>query len=156
MLEVSRRFPIFRWTIHWFMKRIRPSSEYIGIHRKRGSEMSTKVVRKIRPDERLGVIGLINGKPGIVEFLGRIAGDLPYHRALQRVCTLIPTAEGTETSEQEVVKFELFVFDAIPAAQNPVFVETDRQEEFAPLKNRKGDDSVDSCVRGQVEKAVRS
>ena len=50
---------------------------------------------------------------------------------------------------------EKFIFDAIPLARRAVFFETDRAEEFAPLKNREGLDSVETCVRGQVEKAAR-
>jgi UDP-N-acetylglucosamine/UDP-N-acetylgalactosamine diphosphorylase len=49
----------------------------------------------------------------------------------------------------------MFVFDLIPRADSALFFETDRLEEFAPLKNRTGADSVETCVAGQIEKAAR-
>ena len=41
---------------------------------------------------------------------------LPLHLARKRVRTLIPTPDGTDTEDREAVKFEMFVFDAIPLA----------------------------------------
>ncbi|MFM8584119.1 MAG: UDPGP type 1 family protein, partial [Planctomycetaceae bacterium] len=37
------------------------------------------------------------------------------------------------------IKFERFVFDILPAARNALVVETDRAEEFCPLKNQSGE-----------------
>ena len=67
----------------------------------------------------------------------------------------IPTPDGTEILEGDAVKMEMFVFDAIPLADRALFFETDRAEEFAPLKNREGQDSIASCLQGQVEQAAR-
>ena len=39
------------------------------------------------------------------------------------------------------MKFETFVFDAIPMADNSIVLETSRVEEFAPIKNLQGVDS---------------
>ena len=39
------------------------------------------------------------------------------------------------------MKFETFVFDALPLAKNPLVVETLRAEEFSPVKNAQGEDS---------------
>lgn len=90
-----------------------------------------------------------------VEFLAGRRVDLPYHRARKKVKTLIPLEQGAETQERDAVKFEMFVFDAIPLAEKSVFFETAREEEFAPLKNREGADSIATCIRGQVEKHAR-
>jgi UDP-N-acetylglucosamine/UDP-N-acetylgalactosamine diphosphorylase len=75
--------------------------------------------------------------------------------ARKRATTLNPTSEGTEALEREAVKMEMFVFDAIPAADRALFFETDRADEFAPLKNREGQDSIASCLQGQREQAAR-
>ncbi len=164
-----------------------PDPLFLGWHLKTGSQMSSKVIRKAFPEEKLGSIGLIDGKPGIIEYSdldseamykrdergelfysqGSIAvhilnldflesqeGKLPYHIARKRVKTLIPTPSGTEIREEEAIKFEMFLFDAIPSARNPMFFETERREEFAPLKNREGVDSIETCIRGQVEKCA--
>jgi len=90
-----------------------------------------------------------------VGFLANPALQLPWHIARKKGRMLNPTAEGTETVERDTVKMEMFVFDAIPAAGTALFFETDRAEEFAPLKNREGADSVETCLRGQVERAAR-
>jgi UDP-N-acetylglucosamine/UDP-N-acetylgalactosamine diphosphorylase len=90
-----------------------------------------------------------------VDFLGGAALSLPLHVARKRVKALKPTPQGTEIGEEEAVKMEMFIFDAIPLAAKAIFFETERAEEFAPLKNREGMDSVETCVRGQIEKAAR-
>jgi UDP-N-acetylglucosamine/UDP-N-acetylgalactosamine diphosphorylase len=46
----------------------------------------------------------------------------------------------------------MFIFDAIPLAGLALFMETDRVEEFSPLKNKEGVDSIQTCREGQVEK----
>ncbi len=165
-----------------------PDPAFLGLHRTRGSEMSTKVIAKAYPDEKLGVIGLIDGRPGIIEysdldkarkharddrgrlvyshgspaihvlnvrFLERVAADLPLHRARKEVSCLVPDAEGGRVEKRTATKFEMFIFDAIPRARAPLFVETVRQEEFAPLKNARGADSIDTCRAGITEKYAR-
>ncbi len=41
---------------------------FIGAHVECGAEMSTKVVRKTDPSEKVGIIGKINGKTGCIEY----------------------------------------------------------------------------------------
>lgn len=162
-----------------------PDPLFLGFHLKNKSEMSSKVIKKAYPEEKIGSIGLINGKPGVIEysdldrdtmylkrdngklyfeqgsiavhilninFIKRIKTELPYHIARKKVKTFKPNAGGADLEEEEVMKFEMFIFDAIPVAQNPVFFETNRKEEFSPLKNRNGVDSIETCIAGQVEK----
>jgi UDP-N-acetylglucosamine/UDP-N-acetylgalactosamine diphosphorylase len=90
-----------------------------------------------------------------VAFLQQPGLSLPWHLARKKAMTLNPAADGTETQDREIVKLEKFVFDAIPLAERALFFETDRAEEFAPLKNREGLDSIETCLRGQVEQAAR-
>ncbi len=49
--------------------------------------------------------------------------------------------------EKNGVKFESFIFDALPMAENAVVVECAREQEFAPIKNARGQDSAESCRR---------
>ena len=90
-----------------------------------------------------------------VPFLESPGLSLPRHMARKKAKTLNPTPEGTEILERDAVKMEMFVFDAIPLADRSLFFETDRAEEFAPLKNREGQDSIESCLQGQLEQAAR-
>jgi UDP-N-acetylglucosamine/UDP-N-acetylgalactosamine diphosphorylase len=90
-----------------------------------------------------------------VPFLESPALHLPWHMARKKAMTLNPTSDGTETLEREAVKMEMFVCDAIPLADRALFFETDRADEFAPLKNREGQDSIASCFEGQREQAAR-
>jgi len=41
---------------------------FIGYHRMEGAEISTKVVRRRDPVEKVGIYGLVNGKPTIIEY----------------------------------------------------------------------------------------
>jgi UDP-N-acetylglucosamine/UDP-N-acetylgalactosamine diphosphorylase len=90
-----------------------------------------------------------------VPFLESPELRLPWHMARKKAMTLIPTPEGTEIVERDTIKMEMFVFDAIPLADRSLFFETDRADEFSPLKNREGQDSIASCRQGQLEQAAR-
>jgi UDP-N-acetylglucosamine/UDP-N-acetylgalactosamine diphosphorylase len=81
--------------------------------------------------------------------------SLPWHIARKKVKTLNPVPGGTEIEERDAVKMEKFVFDAIPLAERALFFETERADEFAPLKNRDGADSIATCRDGQIEQAAR-
>jgi UDP-N-acetylglucosamine/UDP-N-acetylgalactosamine diphosphorylase len=165
-----------------------PDPLFLGFHRKAGSEISSKVVEKAFPEEKLGLAAHVGGKPAVIEysdietplmlardskgdlvfsrgsiaihilnvdFLSRQELVLPWHLARKKAKTLNPTPRGTEIVETDTVKMERFIFDAIPLAREALFFETDRVEEFAPLKNREGIDSVATCLRGQVERHAR-
>lgn len=41
---------------------------FLGYHHLAGAEISSKVVRKRSPEERVGVLGTVNGSPGVVEY----------------------------------------------------------------------------------------
>lgn len=45
---------------------------FLGVHALRGSEFSSKAVLKRGPDEKVGVLGRVNGVPGVIEY-----SDLP-------------------------------------------------------------------------------
>jgi UDP-N-acetylglucosamine/UDP-N-acetylgalactosamine diphosphorylase len=165
-----------------------PDPAFLGFHCRARSRISSKVVRKAYPEEKLGVIVTTGGAPSIieysdldtglmhargrdgellyaqgspaihildVEFLSRPGLTLPLHLARKKAKVLTPTPHGADIQEKDAVKMERFVFDAIPQAGRALFFETERAEEFAPLKNREGPDSVETCMRGQVEQAAR-
>ena len=53
------------------------------------------------------------------------------------------------------MKLEKFVFDGIPIASQSIVIETDRVEEFAPVKNASGTDSIVSSKQLQSLRAAR-
>jgi len=67
--------------------------------------------------------------------------SLPYHTAVKTIRGM--TKEGVR--ETQGLKFEKFVFDALPLTDRNVVFETLREEEFAPVKNPAGIDSVESA-----------
>lgn len=95
-----------------------------------------------------------------VEFLGRLATDarfaLPFHRAEKRVACIDPeTGRAISPASNNGVKLEKFVFDALALCRSSIVYETDRVEEFAPIKNATGVDSVESSKALQAERGAR-
>jgi len=66
--------------------------------------------------------------------------SLPFHLARKSIKAWV----NGSVSEISGFKFEKFVFDALPLTQDNIILETLRSEEFAPVKNKSGIDSVDS------------
>jgi UDP-N-acetylglucosamine/UDP-N-acetylgalactosamine diphosphorylase len=79
------------------------------------------------------------------EFIERLTAggeiSLPFHTAKKK----IPAYVDGERREIEGLKYEKFVFDALPLTEKNVVFETIREREFAPVKNREGVDSVESA-----------
>ncbi len=150
---------------------------FLGLHRQADAEMSFKVIEKVAPEEKLGVIVRVDGRPQVIEYsdlpaelaelrepdgslqlwAGSIAvhalersfverlveGDvrLPFHRAIKKVSFVDESGAIVKPESPNAVKFERFIFDALPLAERFALVETDRTVEFEPLKNATGPDS---------------
>ena len=165
---------------------------FVGRHIETGSEASSRVVFKEKPEEKVGVLALVDGRCAILEysdmpvamqaerepdgelrfragnpaihvfsvpFLERVtsgAGRLPYHLARKKV-PYYDHAHDTVITPTEVnaLKFELFVFDALPLADKWLAVNADRADEFGPLKNASGADSPDTCRQLQMNRFGR-
>ncbi len=81
------------------------------------------------------------------EFVERITAgteiSLPFHTARKK----IKAFHGGAGKEIDGFKFEKFVFDALPMTEKNIVFETLREEEFAPVKNASGVDSVESAQK---------
>ncbi len=174
---------------------------FIGWHKLRGSEMSSKMAPKAYPEEKVGHFCLQNGKLVVVEYsdlplamqketnpgpstgsgqagslrfiagsiaihvIGRefarrmAAGEadtaLPFHRADKKIQTIDAAGNPVNPAKPNGVKFEMFVFDALPFARNPVVIETARADDFSPVKNAGGVDSPQTCREDQCRQFVR-
>jgi UDP-N-acetylglucosamine/UDP-N-acetylgalactosamine diphosphorylase len=166
---------------------------FIGFHLLRGSEMSSKMVPKAYPEEKVGLFCLRGGQLAVAEysdvpmelqratnpdgslrfsagsiaihiidreFARRMAAggagvELPFHRADKKIPCLDAAGRPVKPDKPNGVKFELFVFDALPFARNPVVIETARADDFSPVKNAEGIDSPATCRADQIRQAAR-
>ena len=81
---------------------------------------------------------------------------LPFHRARKKVPYWdAEQGAAVEPDSPNATKFEMFVFDALHFADRGLVYETDRVEEFAPIKNATGVDSAESSAMLQTERSAR-
>ena len=89
-----------------------------------------------------------------VPFIQKVVAEgspisLPFHKAVKKIACVDGSGAIEEVDAPNGVKFEMFVFDALPFAENSVIVETTRLGDFSPVKNATGVDSADSCRKDQ-------
>ncbi|MBN1351829.1 UDPGP type 1 family protein [candidate division KSB1 bacterium] len=154
---------------------------FLGYHIQRDAEMSVKVVTKRDPYEKVGVIGVVDGKVKVIEysdlsveemeacnpngrlkynggnialhiinvdFIESLVSDgvkLPFHKAFKKIPTIDDAGNPVESEDSNGYKFEMFIFDALPAAREVVVMEVLREEEFSPIKNATGFDSPETA-----------
>jgi len=169
---------------------------FLGLHHAAddsSAQMSSKMVAKAGPEEKVGVFCRSGGRTMVIEysdlpptlahmrtkvgglrfnagsiaihllsvaFVDALASDpafaLPFHRALKKVPFVdLSTGATVEPTEPNAVKLERFVFDAVAVATSSIVMETDRVEEFAPVKNATGVDSIVTSKQLQSAKAAR-
>jgi UDP-N-acetylglucosamine/UDP-N-acetylgalactosamine diphosphorylase len=166
---------------------------FIGWHLLGKSEMSSKMVPKAYPAEKVGHFCIQDGKNVVVEYsdlpmamqeekdangnLRYLAGSiaihildrefvrrmaaggagvaLPFHRADKKIPTIDAAGNPVKPEKPNGVKFEMFVFDALPFAKNPVVIETLRADDFSPVKNAEGLDSPQTCREDQLRQFAR-
>ncbi len=109
------------------------------------SDLPADLAEQREPDGRLrfwaGSIAIHLFERSFIERLVSGAGQLPFHRALKKVPCIDESGQRVSPTEPNAVKFEQFIFDALPLAERWCLVETDRAIEFEPLKNATGAES---------------
>ena len=124
------------------------------------SDLPEALARATRPDGTLlFTAGSIAIHVFARAFVERLTGggdfSLPFHRARKKVQCVDPeTGQSVQPAAPNAVKFERFVFDALPLARNAVILETRRSEEFSPVKNASGEDSLATSLRDQAQRAA--
>jgi len=81
--------------------------------------------------------------------------SLPYRRAEKAVPCVDETGVRVEPKKPNAIKLESFIFDVLPLAANPLVLEVDRAEEFSPVKNATGVDSLETAQRDLVRRSCR-
>lgn len=84
---------------------------------------------------------------GFLKRLNRGGFKLPYHKAEKTIPCIGPDGQSMKLKpgEKNGLKFETFIFDALPMAKASVTVETERTLDFAPIKTASGEDSPASA-----------
>jgi UDP-N-acetylglucosamine/UDP-N-acetylgalactosamine diphosphorylase len=123
------------------------------------SDLPEELARATRPDGRLRfsagsiAIHVLNRS-----FVERLTADgrcpLPLHRAEKKVPCIDEAGHVVRPDTPNAVNLETFVFDALPLARATVILQTDRAEEFSPIKNADGADSPATCLHDQVRRAA--
>ena len=160
---------------------------FLGFHILEKSDMSSKMIPKAYPLERVGHFCIYEGKLCVIEYsdlppsyqemldesgkLKFIAGSvaihilnvdfveakggddssvrLPVHVAFKKVPYLDESGNLVKPSTPNGYKYEMFVFDALESASNPLVLEGLRGDEFSAVKNKEGVDSPATCKRDQ-------
>ena len=79
-----------------------------------------------------------------VDLLSRIVSEkLPIHAALKKNKAIMANGEFEEIN---TYKFEAFIFDAFSMAKDILIFRVKRDEEFAPIKNKEGDESPETAI----------
>ncbi|MCC5839440.1 MAG: UDPGP type 1 family protein [Opitutales bacterium] len=166
---------------------------FIGFHVQSGSEMSSKMIPKAYPEEKVGhfckrgdrllvveysdlpaemqaertadgELRFLAGSIAIhilsVDFVHRVGSGsvdtrLPFHRAEKKIPTIDAAGHAVRPEKPNGIKFEMFVFDALPLAKNPIIIETLRSDDFSPVKNAEGLDSPATCRDDQLRQFAR-
>lgn len=71
---------------------------------------------------------------------------LPYHIALKKINHYIEGKLVEETNPNSY-KFEQFIFDSFPFFENITLLRGKREEDFAPVKNKEGNDSPKTAIQ---------
>ena len=71
---------------------------------------------------------------------------LPYHSAFKKATYLNENGELIKPDEPNAYKFESFIFDAFNKLDDMLIFRVKREEEFAPVKNKEGVDSVETAI----------
>ena len=150
---------------------INPIDEFsLGYLIENNFEIGIKSIIKSYPDEKVGNIVLKNGKPSVIEYIDfpeeyrnekQENGELKYSEAhfgcnylsialLDRIADeKLPLHEAYKSNEEygDYIKYEMFIFDGFEKANSGVVIRVKREDEFAPIKNKEGNDSPETAIK---------
>lgn len=154
-------------------------AELIGFHAKQKDAITIKCVTRRDAEEKVGLLVKKEGKTSVIEYselaeaertatkssgalkhqcanISLFCFDMPFikrvaNEQLPLHCALKPTNQ----SKEKAWKFETFIFDLLPYTDQVHALLYPREECFAPLKNRSGEDSPVTVQKALQEEARR-
>lgn len=141
----------------------------IGLLALEESDLGIKSIARRYASERVGSIVYKDGKVSIVEYIEMPKelseavdehGNLIYADShlvcnyislelLKRIAKeTLPIHEAHKENDKygKHIKQEMFIFDGFEKANNPKVIRVKREDEFAPIKNKEGNDSPETAV----------
>jgi UDP-N-acetylglucosamine/UDP-N-acetylgalactosamine diphosphorylase len=122
------------------------------------SDLPDELAEKRRLDGslvfELGSIAIHIINTGFVKKLNTKEFSLPLHKAVKKIPHLDLQGNRVEPKQSNGIKLESFIFDALPMAEKSIILDLVRSEQFAPVKNATGEDSVEVTRRMMVERAA--
>ncbi|MBN2064279.1 MAG: UDPGP type 1 family protein, partial [Sedimentisphaerales bacterium] len=123
------------------------------------SDLPEELARKTNADGSLvfqeGSIAIHIISRAFVERINSKGFSMPWHKAIKKIAYVDQNGNTITPDKTNGVKLETFVFDAVPMANASIIYEIVREDEFAPIKNATGVDSLESSQILQSEKAAR-
>lgn len=146
---------------------------FVGFAEEKNSPIASKSVAKRNPQEKVGVLCLKDGRTSVIEysemtkeecehpemtnanigihlfkldFVKEIASkSLPYHFAKKSIPTVDDSGNEINPTEPNGYKLEKFYFDLFSEARSIAVLQVPREKEFAPVKNKCGEDSPETA-----------
>ncbi|MHC4194619.1 MAG: UTP--glucose-1-phosphate uridylyltransferase, partial [Planctomycetota bacterium] len=122
------------------------------------SDLPDELARKTNSDGsllfRLGSIGIHIISTGFVEKLNKHGFSLPLHKAVKKIIYIDEQGRLVKPAVPNGIKLESFVFDAVPMARKSIILQTQRNREFAPVKNAAGVDNAETSRQMQINRAA--
>lgn len=148
----------------------------VGLAVESGADVTTKTIAPL-PGESVGRVIMSDGKKAVMEYTELPSGyentfnnanigihifkldflaaashkDLPYHLAVKNLEQL---DEDFEVVKKESLKFEKFYFDIFRYANTFKTLQVDRSDEFSPLKNKEGKDSIETARQALIDNGI--
>jgi UDP-N-acetylglucosamine/UDP-N-acetylgalactosamine diphosphorylase len=123
------------------------------------SDLPDAIAHEVDPNGDLrywtGSIAIHVFRRSFLERITRKGVGLPYHIARKKVPHLGNDGRPVDPDQTNAIKFETFVFDCLPMAEQVAVMETSRTEEYEPVKNAEGDHSPQVVQKAIVRRAGR-
>ncbi len=123
------------------------------------SDLPDKLAEKTNDDGslvfNLGSIAIHIINRTFIEKLNQKHFSLPLHKAVKKIPHIDKNGNRIKPKEPNGVKLETFIFDALPMASNSIILETDKEQEFAPLKNAQGLNNPDNVRKRMVARCAQ-